>query len=307
MVEESNKAAWVALFSALAFHLLLVSLPAERSPGTNLTRSVLMDLLTPAQKLVDWGIDGIASVWNGYVMLVETHQENERLQGELDEARMQIQRNRAAVIDNERLRRILDLPLHMSDFVVAGVTGGDPSFGQRTITLDKGRNAGISEALAVRTPEGIVGRVLSPARSSAIVQLITDPASTVGALVEESRVQGRVRGDGTDMLIFEHSEDEIRLEPGQVLVTSGSERIYPPGLPIGVIAASVEVNDLLSTALVVPAADLRRLEEVIVLLRTVPEAGESPEAGDGAGGEPADSPTDSSESSGPEPRLPAEL
>jgi rod shape-determining protein MreC len=280
MVEESNKAAWIVLFSALAFHLLLVSLPAERSPATNLARSVLMDLLTPAQKLVDRGIDSVGSVWTGYVMLVDAQEKSERLEAELDELRMQIQRDREAVIANERYRRIFALSPHVADFVVARVTGGDPSFGQRTVTLDKGRGAGIEPALAVRTPEGVIGRVLYAAHASAIVQLITDPASTVGALVEDSRVQGRVRGNGTDMLIFEHSEDEVPLRPGQVLVTSGSERIYPPGLPIGVITASVEVNDLVSTALVAPAADLRRLEEVIVLLRAVPEPGESPDAGD---------------------------
>lgn len=278
MVEESNKAAWIVLFLALAFHLLLVSLPAERSPGTNLARSILMDVLTPPQKVVDRVIEGVTSVWTGYVMLVDTQEENERLQAQLDELRMQIQRDREAVIANERYRRILALSPHVSDSVVARVTGGDPSFGQRTVTLDKGFSAGISPALAVRTPQGIIGRVLYAARASAVVQLITDPASTVGALVEESRVQGRVRGTGTDMLIFEHSEEEVRLVPGQLLVTSGSERIYPPGLPIGVITASIEVSDLVSTARVTPAADLRRLEEAIVLLKAPPGAGAPPEA-----------------------------
>jgi rod shape-determining protein MreC len=228
-------------------------------------RSLILDVLTPAERAVDRSVDAASSVWSRYFALVGTHEENLRLQEELDHLRIEIQRNSELVIEAERLRRLLDLDPGRETSRVARVTGGDPSVARRTATLDKGRASGVEPGAPVRTPAGIVGRVIYAARFSSIMQLMTDPTSAVGAVVQESRVQGIVRGTGAPRLIFEHSEDGEDLRPGQIVVTSGSERIYPKGVPIGVIVSIETVTDLVSTAIVEPAADLGRLEEVLVL------------------------------------------
>lgn len=271
MVEESNKAAWIVLVSVLFLHLMLVSLPEGRPRGTGVGRALLMDALTPAERLVDRGLDGVRSIWTGYFVLVGVRQENAALRDEIGRLRMEIQANSEAVLEAERLRRYLDLEdVGPGVPVLARVTGGDPSFSQRTVTLDKGSAAGVGPASPVRTPDGIVGRVIHLSRSSSVVQLVTDPLSAVGALVGENRVMGLVRGNGTGDLVLEHSEDGVELVPGQVVLTSGSERIYPKGLPIGVVVsvrpADRDPADLVNRAVVRPLADLGRLEEVLVLV-----------------------------------------
>lgn len=269
MIEESNKASWLVLVSALVLHLLLVSLPGAPA-GTGFARSLIMDALTPLQRLVDGSVHAAASVWESYFALRGAHEENLRLEAEIDRLRMEVQQNREAVLENDRLRRLLSLDPPVEAPVVARVTGADPTISQRTVTLNKGRSAGIEPGSPVRTPDGIIGRVIHASLYSSIVQLVTDPVSAVGALVQESRVQGIVRGDGGTLLLFEHSAGGAELRAGQVLVTSGADRVYPGGLPIGVISSVGTETDLVSTAVVRPLASLGRIEEVLVLARGLP-------------------------------------
>lgn len=224
-----------------------------------------MDTLTPAERLVDRSIHSVAQLWTGYVALVGIRAENERLQSEIDRLRMEQHLDREAVLEAERLRRFFEIDFSVGDPIVARVSGGDPSVSRQTITVDKGRRAGVEPGAPGMTPDGIVGRVIHTSYSSSIVQLLTDPVSAVGALVQESRVEGIVHGNGTNQLVFEHAEAGAPLKPGQMVVTSGTERIYPKGLPIGVISAVDSVTDLVSMAIVEPAADLSRLEEVLLL------------------------------------------
>jgi len=284
VIEKPNKANWLVFASVLVGHLLLVSLPADSPAHSGFVRSLIMDFLTPAERLVNRSVSGLGGVWTNYFALLETREENLRLQAEVDRLRMEMQLNREAVLEAARLRRFLELDLPAgSEGVVARVTGGDPSVSQRTVMLDKGRGAGIEPGSPVITPDGIVGRVIYTSHFSSIVQLVTDPTSAVGALVQTSRVQGIIRGNGTRELVFEHSEDGTDLLPGDILVTSGTERIYPKGLPVGVIASVGSVTDLVSTALVEPSADLGKLEEIMVLgvsTRSLPEPEEIPEPAD---------------------------
>lgn len=270
-MEESNKPAWVLLIVALVFNLMLVSLPGGRSVGAGFGRSLLMDALTPVERAVDWAVFGVTSVWDNYFALLDTRRENGELRSELDRLRMEIQRNNEQLIEARRLRRMLALDTLDFDPIAARVTGGDPTILQRSVTLDKGSRAGLEAGATARTPDGIVGRVIAVSEFSSVVQLITDPVSAVGAVMQLSRIPGRVRGNGTNELIFEYSEDGAVIQPGQVVVTSGSEGFYPRGLPIGVITRLESVDDLVSTAIVEPAADLGRLEEVLLVQIPVPD------------------------------------
>ncbi len=266
MIEESNKSVWLALAFVLVFHLLLVSLPADVPAGPGFARSLIMDALTPAQRLVDAAGNGVTTLWHDYFALLGTREENARLHAEVDQLRMQIQRDREAILEAGRLRRFfsLDYPIGEAT-IIARVTGADPTVSQRTVTLDQGYLAGYQPGVPILTPDGIVGRVVFASRYSSIVQLVTDSSSAVSALVQSSRVQGIVRGNGSGQLVFEHSEDGAHLMPGDEVVTSGRDRIYPKGLPIGVIVSVGPVADLVSTAVVEPSADLGRLEEVLSL------------------------------------------
>src|SRR5947207_357936 len=150
--------------------------------------------------------------------------------------------------------------------IVARVIGRDPARNQ-TVTIDKGAAHGVKTDSAVITPAGVVGRVIQTSNFFSIVQLIVDSQSAVGVLVESTRRQGIVRGTGGRDLDLDYIDDDNDLKQGDMFLTSGLDRIYPKGLPLGVITSIGPRRGLLKTVQIRPTADLGRLEEVICVIQ----------------------------------------
>lgn len=267
MIQGSNRIVWLVLFAVLFGHTLLVVLPGSEREETGLVRTLILDGLTPIEKLFDVTLHGGRSVWNNYIALLDTRRQNERLREEVAQFRMEIARNREDVMEAERLRRLLDLdPTLRGERIVARVIGRDTTPSRRTITIDKGSIHGLRIDSPVMTPDGVVGRVVQTGHLSAIVQLVSDPDSALGVVVGSDRIPGIVQGDGTRYLELEHVDENTDPLPGDSVVTSGTDQIYPKGLPLGVIAAIGSPRNLMKTARVEPAVDLGKLEEVLCLV-----------------------------------------
>lgn len=269
-VESNKKMMRFVVLAALIGHASLVVLEGP-STRTNFVQVLVLDALTPVERLVDFGTNRISSVWQSYFNLRGTQQENEELREENAELRMTLARNRAQLSEAERLRRFLGMGAEVyGERVVARVIGRDPTFVRQTLTIDRGTSDGVHVNSAVITPDGVAGRVIAAAHYSAIVQLISDPASAVGVIVDSTRAQGILQGWDDGLVRLEHVDDSAVLEVGDELVTSGTDQIYPKGLPVGRIVDVGRPDDLLKTATVEPSVDLSRLEEVLVLTsRTV--------------------------------------
>ena len=264
----SNKKVWFVLFAVLLGHVMLVSLPTAGLARAGLARTLMLDVLVPIEKLVDVSIHGVSSIWNNYFSLLNTRQENQSLQREIDELQMEIDRNRVDVNEAERLRELFDLdPQITGERVAARVIARDGTVSRHAVTIDKGTAHGVHVDSAVITPGGgVVGRVIHAAHLSSTVQLVSDPDSAVGVIVESSRVQGIVRGWDNGTLRLEHVDDSLELEPGDRLITSGTDQIYPKGLRFGEVTQLGQIEDLMKTANVRPFADLGRLEEVLCFI-----------------------------------------
>lgn len=246
---------------------MLVTLPTEGHARAGLVRTLILDALAPIEKLVDVSIYGVSSIWSDYFALLDTRRENEVLRRENDGLRMEIDRNRIDVDEAERLRELFDIdPQISSERVAARVIARDATVLRQAITIDKGTAHGIHVDAAVITPDGVVGRVIHAAYLSSLVQLVSDPDSAVGVIVESSRVHGIVRGWDNRTLRLEHVDESLALQSGDRLITSGTDQIYPKGLPFGQVVALGLVEDLMKTASVQAAADLNRLEEVLCLI-----------------------------------------
>jgi rod shape-determining protein MreC len=119
----------------------------------------------------------------------------------------------------------------------------------------------------VITPEGVVGKVFAVYPDSSQVLLLTDKESGVGALLGDSRAQGPVRGTGEPLLGLEYISNETKVEPGEKILTSGQDRIFPKDLPVGTVAqVQPDRHSPFQKISVKPAARLDGLEEVLVLL-----------------------------------------
>jgi rod shape-determining protein MreC len=223
------------------------------------------------EKLVDRSLYGVTNVWERYFALIGLHDENQRLTARVNELEMQAQQQREEVLEAKRLREMLALQeLGLGKSMVARVIGRDPARSQ-TVTIDKGLSHGVRPDSAVITPAGIVGRVIHSSNFFSIVQLINDSQSAVGVMQESTRRLGVLKGTGGRYLDLEFIDDDTDLKEGEKFITSGQDRVYPKGLPVGVITSVGPRRGLFKTVEIRPAADLGRLEEVLL----VPEPPES--------------------------------
>ena len=234
---ESKKSIWIVLAAALIIHTGLISLQGRRRINTSFVRMWILDSLAPMEKLVDRSGYGVVYVWDRYIALIGLHDENQRLKHENDELRMQMAINHEAILEAQRIAALAGLQASgIGKTVIARVIGRDAARGQ-TVTIDKGRAHGVKPDSAVITAEGIVGRVIQSSNFFSIVQLITDSQSAVGTMTESSRRQGIVKGNGGRELDLDFIDDDNDLKEGDKFLTSGLDRIYPKGLPVGVISS----------------------------------------------------------------------
>ena len=266
-IAASRRPVWIALVIALLLHTGLISVQAGRRFDTGFVRMWLLDSLAPMEKLVDRTLYGIVYVWDGYFALIGVHRENQQLKQQAGELRMQIAKHREDVAEAQRLRGLLSIPdSGIGKTVVARVIGRDTVRANQTITIDKGISHGVKPDSAVITPDGIVGRVIHSSNFFSIVQLIIDSQSAVGVIHQSTRRQGVLRGIGERDLELDNIDDDNDLKEGDAFITSGLDRVYPKGLPVGVITSVGPRRGLFRAIQVRPNADLGRLEEVICII-----------------------------------------
>jgi len=153
----------------------------------------------------------------------------------------------------------------ISKTTAAQVIGSSGSAQSRSIYIDKGSSDGVKPDMAVITADGIVGKVLRVFNSTSLVLLIDDQSSGVGALLAKSRLQGVLRGTPAGELRLENVTNDQAVQPGETVVTSGGDRIFPKGLPVGSVSKASQGKETFLDIRVKPATNLGKLEEVLVI------------------------------------------
>ena len=251
---------------------------------------VFLEIITPIGHLLSTVSSAMSGTWHAYVDLVGVRQEREWLRRRVRELEGQVERAATIESQNARLQALLDLRESMpGQSVAARITGVDASGLFRTATLNKGETDGVQKGMAVVSPAGVVGKVVSTSPNAARVLLLEDPSSGVDALVQRSRARGIVEGSlngGCQLKYVKHRED---LRVGDLVATSGLDGIFPKGVRVGTISRlSREEGGLFQTAEIEPAVDFNKLEEVMVVEapenEVPPEAQASPATSGTAGG-----------------------
>ncbi len=240
--------------------------PSERS---RLDRVVLW-VTYPIEKAVAWGVTGTMNAWSGYVGLRHARERAVELSRKVNMMELERQQLLAERGEAERLRKLLAFAEATPgrSYVGARVIGVRlGTAGLQIITVDRGAEAGLTRAMPVVVAGGVVGRVHSVSDRTADVLLLTDRNSAIAARVERTRARGNVRGTGKPEAC--RLDYALRVEDmieGDLLVTSGTDGVYPPGLPVGrVTQLHRSANGLFQEATVIPAVDVTRLEEVLVV------------------------------------------
>src|ERR1700680_1152899 len=239
---------------------------STQDESTRLIRVWAVDTVTPFEKGIVWSQHGIGNLWRSYFYLRGVRQENRDLKQEIERLRIeQVRLNQ----DAEQARRLQALLGFKEQFISktlpAQVIGSSGSEQSRSIYIDKGSKDGIKADMAVITAGGVVGKVLRPFTTTSQVLLVNDQTSGVGAILEKSRLQGVLRGTPLGEVVLEKVMSDETVQPGERVVTSGGDQIFPKGLPVGTVTKVSPGPDLFLNIRVKPAADLSRLEEVLVI------------------------------------------
>lgn len=255
----------VVLFAQVLGLAIQIKVESEQG-STRLIRRWTVAVFSPLQKAFVHGHGGVRNTWNGYFWLRGVRQENEELKAQLDQMRLEQVRLKEDAEQGKRLQYLLAFKeQYISKTVAAQVIGSSGSEHSKVVYIDKGSNDGLHTDMAVITPQGVVGKTIEVDNSVSKVLLINDQSSGIGAILTKRRLQGILKGapGGVTMLNYIMADENI--EPGEEIVTSGGDRIFPKGLPVGKVSSVTPARDMFLTIRVSPAANLSQVEEVLVI------------------------------------------
>lgn len=263
------------LASLVLVHLVAISRQVDAGGGSTLFDRTVYATLSPLQSAVAAGVRGVKGLWFSYVDLRRVRAENGRLQDRLREVEMRMQERQRDAEEAARLRELLELRQVLPhDTLVAQVIVREALPWFRSLMIDKGTRQGVALNAAVISPTGVVGRVIRVGPQAAQVQLLLDQQSGVGARIERSRVTGVVSGQVSRQVPSGEASGDLLMKfvpmladvvEGDVVVTSGLDRLFPPGLVVGRVRSVVRGSGLFKDVRVAASADFDRLEEVLVV------------------------------------------
>jgi len=256
------------LVAVLLGQLFLLAYQIKADNDVRLLRRWAVAVVGPIQEGVNTTWEGGASLITDYVALVNARRENQRLQAELNQARLRLQRLEARASEADQLAALLEFKQAHAEapLIAARVIGASPASNRRTVMIDRGTDDGLAVNMVVLTPEGIVGKVVEVYSDPDVSQvlLITDNKSGVGVELANSGVKGVLKGNGSSLARFEYVPHEETVAVGSSVVTSGQDQLFPKGLAVGEVI-SVRPGEFFQEIVVQPAAPLTRLDQVLVL------------------------------------------
>jgi len=260
-----RKYALLVLVLAVCLLMLTVQTRGGR-PGR--LPDALSILTTPFQIALVKVHRAAVSVWSDYVDWKSARRDNAGLRADNERLRLQAMQVQETRQENERLRSLLALRERLPLRTLPGEVIGRESGGwTRSVTVNRGVGDGVATQTPVVVPDGLVGRVVRVRPGNSVVQLLNDPASTIGAIAQRTRTAGLVEGDPGGAVRFKFmARDGASIGPGDLIVTSGQGNIFPKGLPVGRVTAIEDKGSaLFHFAVLSPVVDFARIEEVLLL------------------------------------------
>lgn len=261
----------VLLAGVTVLQILLLAVQIKRDSQGRLIRVWTVGAVSPFERAGSSGFGWIRNTWRHYFALQNTTRENEQLRRENDALKLQIAQLQGKASEADRLAALLSFRQSHAEvpMLAARVIGGGAGTASQTIVLDRGEHDGIRKDMGVITPDGVVGKVIETYPSTAQVLLLTDKESGVGAMVAESRIQSPVGGQGEPLLIMKYVPNDDTVNLGEHVITGGTDRIFPRDIPVGTIS-EIKSGNPFKQIRIKPAANLDRLEEVLILLSLRP-------------------------------------
>jgi rod shape-determining protein MreC len=261
----------VLLAGVIVLQILMLAVQIKRDSEGRLIRVWTVGAVSPFERAGSNGFGWVRNTWRHYFALQNTTRENEEIRRENDVLKLRISQLEGKAAEADRLAALLNFRQSHAEvpMIAARVIGVSAGTASLTIQLDRGERDGIRKNMGVITPDGVVGKVVETYPNAAQVLLLTDKEGGVGAMLADSRTQSPVGGQGEPLLAMKYVPNDDAVSLGERVITSGMDRIFPRDLPVGTVA-EIKSGNPFKQIRVKPAANLERLEEVLVLLSLRP-------------------------------------
>lgn len=271
--EKKNGKRIIALIFVFISVFCCVFFAARGRFSTTVTNGLAMSIMSPFQRAFSWVGSQLAFVKNSVAEISHLHEQNKQLREEVELLRAQNLTASEYASENQRLRNLLGYKQAavQFDLVAASVIGRESASWSSVIVINRGTFDGVANNMAVVTEMGLVGHVMEAGLNSSKVQLLLDPRSSVGTLIQrpESRVAGIVEGDikNPNFPKMVNIPKDSDVQVNDMVVTSGFGGVYPKGLVVGkIIDIHNEEGGLLKYGVLDPSVDFQKLEDVAVIV-----------------------------------------
>lgn len=263
--------------------LLLLAYQVKSNQDIRLIRVWSVTAVTPVAKVLEVVRRNTIGVVEDYLVLIKVREQNRRLTEELGKMKMENHFLKSELQTAERAQALGAFQARTpSRTLPARIIGTGTGANSRVVYVDQGSSAGIIRGMAVVTPDGIVGKVLDSYPTASQVLLITDPSFAAGVISQKNRVHGTVKGLGQSKCLVDHVQNEENVETGEIFYTSGDDRIFPKGMPVGRVTV-VRAGKTFKEIYLVPTGFQNGLEEVLIVMQgehqAIPEVPEAAVSG----------------------------
>lgn len=255
-----------ALVAAILVQLVLLAYQVKSDQEVRLIRVWAISAVTPLARLLEGGRSSTVNFFKDYFVLLDVREQNKRMQAELNRIQLENQVLRSE-LDTADRGQALSVFQKQTDLkvVAARVIGNSPGSSGRVVLIDRGTASGIQPGMAVITPDGIVGKIVSAYPIASTLLLVTDPAFAAGVLSQKNRVHGTLKGAGNSSVLVDYVQNEQNVEVGEWFYTAGDDRIFPKGLQAGIVTA-VRPGRTVKEIVLSPSGLQHGLEDVLVIL-----------------------------------------
>lgn len=267
MTEHVRRNPFVGLLALVILNLFLLSVQVRSEEGRLVLRSWGLAAFTPFAFTADVASNLLHGIVDRYRFLTHLEERNRYLEEQNWRLKTELNRLEALrrqVAEDEGFRLLASL-YDFRTIRAAVIWRNLPMYAEKVIV-----NAGLSQHVlkdsAVLTPDGVVGRVRAVTHFSSEVELLTDVNAAAGAQLGEDGLQGIVQGTGGPQLKLNFILGTEQVDPGAIVYTSGTDGIYPKGVPIGKVVSTEKTTGIYQRVMVAPFVQFSRLEEVAIVI-----------------------------------------
>jgi rod shape-determining protein MreC len=255
------------LLIVIVAQLLLIAYQVKSNKDVALIRVWAVTAVTPVEQGLEFGRRYTWGFVEDYFVLLGVRSQNEKLQHENGQLKLENHYLKSELATADRAQALSVFQAHSpSKTVAARVVGNGTGANSKVVFVDRGSASGIESGMAVVTPDGIVGKVVDAYPMASLVMLVTDPSFAAGVISQKNRVRGTLKGLGQTKCLVDFAQNEEKVDEGEWFYTSGDDRIFPRGFPVGQVT-SVHNGKTFKEIYLVPSGMQGGVEEVLIMLQ----------------------------------------